>query len=843
MSVISSPLSCYHCGLPVPAGDFFPVTIAGQQELMCCPGCQAVATAIVDGGLENFYRFRTENNPRPEAGVDVDREKWKVYDTPEAQADFVIALDGEQQLFQANLLLEGISCAACSWLIEHHFSKQPAVKSVTVNINTYRCTLIWDARQQPLSELLAAFTAIGYRPFPATDEQHQGFIKKENRLALFRLGVAGFAMMQTMMVAVGMYTGASDAWLEFLRWQSFLVATPVVFFSCWPFFKAAWRSLQMRHLTMDVPVALAIGLAYTASGWATIFSEGEVYFESVSMFAFFLLLGRYVEMRARHRNRVAFGNLAQLMPLTACCVSDLEGKQVEQQVPLKVLQVDDRVLVKAGETFPCDGIVETGESSAVEAILTGEPNPVPKRVGDTVIGGTMNTVSPLVVRVTATGSATQLSAIERLAAQAADEKPTQVTAADKIARFFVARLLVICVVVFGFWWWYDASRAFWVTLSVLVVTCPCALALAVPAALSAATANLRKQGFLVARGHVVETLARINRVIFDKTGTLTCGDFAVAQVIVPGAPNEDPHDEDPRAEEALLAIAAALEADSNHPLANAFTRWRGQHKAHDAIHVTAAGVEGTVAQQRYRLGTVNYVSALFTDQSDEQPPVLPDNEKLWLLLGDSQGPVAWFGLQDKTRSGAAPLVTALVAEGIDVELLSGDQSGAVAQLARELGIEQFTAGAKPDDKLTHLQAAQQRGDKVLMLGDGINDIPVLSAADVSVAMASAADLTQTRADAVLLNEHLEVLVNAVRLARQTRKTIRQNLTISLTYNLLALPLAAAGFVTPWMAAIGMTASSLVVIMNSLRLSDWPGDTQESSGVTDGKTAHSAIQQP
>lgn len=832
MPVISSSMSCYHCGLPVPAGEFFPVRIAGKQELMCCPGCQAVATAIVDGGLENFYRFRTENNPRPEAGVDADREKWKVYDTPEAQADFVIALDSETQLMQANLLLEGISCAACSWLIEHHFSKQPAVKSVTVNINTYRCTLIWDARQQPLSELLAAFTTIGYRPFPATDEQHQGFIKKENRMALFRLGVAGFAMMQTMMVAVGMYTGASDEWLEFLRWQSFLVATPVVFFSCWPFFKAAWRSIQTRHLTMDVPVALAIGLAYTASGWATIFSEGEVYFESVSMFAFFLLLGRYIEMRARHRNRVAFGNLAQLMPLTACCVSDVDGAQVEQQVPLKVLQVDDRVLVKAGETFPCDGIVEAGESSAVEAILTGEPNPVSKRVGDAVIAGTMNTVSPLVVRVTATGSATQLSAIERLAAQAADEKPTQVTAADRIARFFVARLLVICVVVFGFWWWYDAPRAFWVTLSVLVVTCPCALALSVPAALSAATANLRKQGFLVARGHVVETLARINRVIFDKTGTLTRGDFAVAQVIARGEQDED----------RLLAVAAALEADSNHPLANAFTHWRGRFKARDAVHVTAAGVEGTVEEQRYRLGTVSYVSELFATPDNASSLALPDNEKLWLLLGTSQGPVAWFGLQDETRSEAAPLVTALVAEGIQVELLSGDQSGAVAQLARELGIEQFTAGAKPDDKLAHLQAAQQRDEKVLMLGDGINDIPVLSAADVSVAMASAADLTQTRADAVLLNEQLMVLVKAVRLARQTRRTIRQNLTISLTYNLLALPLAAAGFVTPWMAAIGMTASSLVVIMNSLRLSDWPGDVPQSPGVTGAKQTHPAVQQ-
>ncbi len=799
--------ACYHCGLPVPPGGDYPVTIAGQRQSMCCPGCQAVATAIVEGGLESFYRFRTQANARPDGQAE--REQWQIYDLPEVQADFVVQL--EEGRVQASLLLEGITCAACSWLIETHLKKQPGLHSVTINITTHRCTLVWDPRRQPLSQLLEALADIGYRPRPATDEQAQALVKKENRLALFRLGVAGFGMMQATMVAVGMYTGASDAWLNFLRWQSLLAATPVVFFSCWPFFKAAWRALQVRRLVMDVPVALAIGLAYLASAWATVFETGEVYFESVSMFAFFLLLGRYVEMRARHRNRQAFGNLAQLMPLSACCLCEEGGQTREERLPLKLLKPGDRVLVRAGETFPADGAVESGESSAVEALLTGESRPVAKTPGDTVIGGSLNSDSSLVVRVTATGAATRLSAIERLAAQASEEKPTQVTVADRMARFFIARLLVICACVFAFWLWYQPERAFWVMLSVLVVTCPCALALAVPAALSAATTNLRGQGFLVARGHVIETLNRVNRVIFDKTGTLTRGRFKLVRV----QPCRDlPAD-------ACLALAATLESRASHPLAAAFLPWQEQASSagyglEDFRQQTAAGVEGRVDGRSCRLGRPDFVQAL--QSGAMAAPPLPDEQHLWLLLGDAQGPLAWFALEDEVRPGAADLVADLAQRGIAVELVSGDASGTVDALAGELGIRDYRAGATPDDKLSHLQAAQRRGDTVMMLGDGINDVPVLSGADVSVAMASASDLAQTRADALLLNENLHVLSHALALAGRTRRIIRQNLYFSLAYNLLALPLAAAGWVAPWQAAIGMTASSLIVIFNSLRLS-------------------------
>lgn len=794
-------LACYHCGLPVPPGTHFFVVIHHKPEAMCCTGCQAVATAIVDGGLENFYDYRTQINQSGERQATTD---WKIYDLPEVQSEFVTDYDANHR--QANLLLEGISCAACSWLIETHLKKNPAVTMLSVNLTTHRCTLVWSPAVAPLSELLEELAKIGYKPRPATDDQQQEFFKKENRVALFRLGVAGFGMMQAMMVAVGIYFGATDTWLEFLRWLSMLVATPVVFFSASPFFKSAWRSIKSKQLIMDVPVALAIGLAYLASAWATVTNSGEVYFESVSMFAFFLLLGRYIEQRARHRNRLAFGNLAQLMPLTACCITQNATEETTENIPLKLLKVNDLVLVKAGDTFPCDGVVVSGESEVVEALITGESIPVEKKVGDKVIAGTLNGQSVMRIRVTAIGSATQLSGIERLAVQATEEKPKQVVMADKIARFFIARLLVVCACVFLFWWYKDPARAVWITLSVLVVTCPCALALAMPAALSAATANLRQRGFLVARGHVIETLTHINRVIFDKTGTLTLGHFCITDIHVLSEQNR----------EDVLAIAAALEADSPHPIARAFIHPHKHIVALNVKQTTAAGVEATIGDETYRLGTREFATGIITSQTHDI--ALPDGQKLWLLLANSRGPVAWFGLEDEVRPDACGAIGKLQHMGIGVELLSGDQSGAVEKLAKQLDIKEFTAGAKPDDKLKRLKALQENGGKVLMVGDGINDVPVLAGADVSVAMASASDLAQTRADTVLLSNQLKLLPYAIVIAHRTRKIIKQNLMFSLTYNVIALPLAAMGHVAPWAAAIGMTMSSLLVVLNALRLS-------------------------
>lgn len=830
----------------MPEGSCFQVAIDGESRDMCCPGCQAVAMAIIDGGLGNFYRFRTERSMRPDADRDSDHEQWQVFDLEDVQSDFVISLQNGER--QAQLLIEGISCAACVWLIEHHISKLPGVVGLKVNATSHRCVLSWNPGEQCLSRLMRELSAIGYHPQPATDDRQQALWKQENRRALMRLGVAGIGMMQVGMVAIALYAGAlqgiSSNWEQYLRWVSWVIATPVVFYSARPFFRAAWRSLRsyplsLRHLSMDVPVSIAIGGAYLASCWATVYGGGEVYFDSVSMFTFFLLLGRYLEMRARYHNSLAAGNMAQLMPLTARRLQNIQQQvdgqeaigEVEVSVPLKSLQSGDRVLVKSGETLPCDGVVLSGQSEVVEALLTGESNPVSKQPGDWVAAGTLNSDSALIVDVKAVGAATQLSAIERLVGQAESDKPSQVTLSDRLAGYFVGAVLIISALVMAVWAQLDSSRALWVTLSVLVVTCPCALSLATPAALTAATAYLRRVGLLVTRGHVIESLTKITRVVFDKTGTLTLGEMRLESTVLcsgVGSKVDAEH---------VQAVAKALEQHANHPIAKAFAALGGAEsrpgktvKAESVRQVTGAGVEGTIIDipdvedqgfegngqaQLYRLGSVAFVSEIFNDRT--QSLVHPELGRQWLLLGCAEGPLAWFALSDRLRESARPLIQILKAQGIAVELLSGDKSDAVAGMARELGIEEFRAGATPDDKLARVRQLQAEGEVVLMVGDGINDVPVLSGADVSVAMASATDLAQTRADSVLLNGDLTVIARAMDCARNTRLVIRQNLYWALAYNTLALPLAAVGWVPPYAAAIGMSTSSLVVILNALRL--------------------------
>lgn len=792
-------IDCYHCGLAVPPGSDFTLTLEGQSRDFCCPGCQAVAEAIVDGGLANFYQFRSELNQRPDQ-QESSADKYAPFDLPDVQQDFVRTQDDGQR--QAQLILESITCAACVWLIEHHLQQIPGVSDVKVNANTHRCLLTWDPEQQSLSQLMHELARIGYAPQPGTDDQQHRVQLEEQRQTLMRLAVAGIGMMQVGMFAVALYAGALEAWESFFRWVSFAVATPVVFYSARSFFQGAKRALQMRHLTMDVPVAIAIGGAYAASGWATIFGGGEVYFDSVSMFTFFLLWGRYLEMRARHRNSLATGRLAQLLPLTADKWQ--ENNQCFAPVPLKSLQAGDRVQISAGATVPCDGIVIDGRSGIVEALLTGEPDAVEKKAGDTVTAGTLNTDAPLQIEVQAVGANTRLSAIEHLVEQAQQEKPRQVAVADRLAGYFVGAVLIVSAVVFTSWYFIEPERALWITLSVLVVTCPCALSLASPAALTAAVAELRSRGLLVTRGHVLESLSSITRVVFDKTGTLTVGEPQVSDVVL----LQDDIDR-----EQALAIASALEAGSSHPLAKAFASFSGRYFARELQQETGQGVTGIVEDTAYRLGRIDFAAAGLS-----KIPLAPETTSgQWLMLCDNDRAIAWFALQDTLRESASDSVKQLQARGLKVELLSGDSSPVGQSLANELGLDHCLTGVTPMQKLERVKALQASGEKVLMVGDGINDIPVLSGADISVAMGGATDLAQTQADSILLSSDLHALNNAFECASMTKRIIRQNLSWALAYNGSALPLAALGLIPPYLAAIGMSLSSLVVVVNALRI--------------------------
>lgn len=772
---------------------------------MCCRGCQAVAQAIVDGGLTDFYRYRTNTSSRGQDLVPEQLKEMALYDRDDVQRSFVEKQAGETR--EASLIVEGIVCAACVWLNEHQVRALPGVLEFAINYSTRRARVRWDNQLVKLSEILEAISAIGYRAHPFDPGRQEQLYRDERRAALRRLAVAGLGMMQVMMLAVALYAGADEgmdaALRNFLRWVSLLLTVPVVLYSAKSFFTGAWRDLKRYRLGMDVPVSIAIGSAFAASAWATLTGSGEIYFDSVTMFTFFLLAGRFLEMGVRHRAGEAAEALIKLLPATAARLSD----NGEECVPVADLAPGDRVLVRPGESVPADGCVIEGRSSVDESLLTGESLPQPRKPGDLLVGGTVNNESPLVMHVTTVGEGTVLSAIVRLLDRAQTEKPAVASLADRVAGWFVAALLVLAGVVAWWWWHHDAAQAFAVTLSLLVVTCPCALSLATPAAVTVATGALTRLGVLTTRGHALETLAHATHMIFDKTGTLTEGRLRLGEVTVLGDRNRD----------SCVRLAAALEHASEHPIARALrSAVEGLPAATGIVASPGSGIEGTVDGQVYRIGIASYVSELQT-RSDTSAGVTPPDYSGGVLLGDARGLLAHFTFVDHVREQAAETVLALKCLGMEVELLSGDQQDTVRAVAQELGIERYHARCRPQDKLARVKALQQQGAVVAMVGDGVNDAPVLAGAAVSLAMGSGTQLAHASADMVLLSERLPHLVEAVRASRRTLAVIRQNLVWALAYNLVAVPLAAAGWIAPWVAAIGMSSSSLVVVLNALRL--------------------------
>ncbi|RUQ37632.1 MAG: cadmium-translocating P-type ATPase [Candidatus Competibacteraceae bacterium] len=800
--------SCFHCGLPVPLGSHFTVAIDGQARSMCCHGCAAVADAIMAAGLSDFYRHRTVNSRRPEDLIPEQLRGLELYDRADLQQSFVRAEDAHVR--EASLILEGIVCAACVWLSEHHVGQLPGVLEFRVNYSTHRARVRWDERQTRLSEILKAIAAIGYVAHPFDPSRQEALQKRERAVALRRLAVAGLCSMQVMMIAVGLYAGeyqGMEVWIrDFLRWICLILAIPVVTYSAMPFYTAAWRDLRNGRLGMDVPVALAVLAAFAASVWYTWQGGGEVYYDSVTMFVFFLLTGRFLEMTARHRAGQISEALVRMLPATA---TRLDADGSESVVPIAELVPGDRVLVRPGETIPADGRVEDGASSVDESLLTGESLPVPRQRGEALIGGAVNVESPLVMRVEKVGADTVLSAIVRLLDRAQGEKPRLALLADRIAGWFVAALLVVAAGVFLTWWSLrDFDTAFRIMLSVLVVTCPCALSLATPTAIIAATGALTRLGVLTTRGHALETLARTTHVIFDKTGTLTYGRPQVVAVEPVGAGLE------PRR---CLALAAALERGSEHPIGRALTAAAGAatEAATDLRNTPGSGVEGWIGGRRYRVGRPEFVLAA----SDRAVVSRTDLgvSSTWVALGDDSGPLAWFELTDTLRPGAAAAVSALKARGLVVELLSGDRPEAVAHVAEELAIARAEGGLSPQDKLDRLRTLQDQGAIVAMVGDGVNDAPVLAAAQISLAMGSGTQLAHATADMILLSERLDHLVSGVDMARRALVIMRENFAWAIGYNLVALPLAAGGWLAPWMSALGMSFSSLLVVVNALRL--------------------------
>jgi Cu2+-exporting ATPase len=802
---------CFHCGLPVPAGFNAELVIAGKTEHFCCYACQMVAETIIHGGLENFYQYRETFGNKPddiEDDTDIDQQAW--------QQQFIHR--DSQGNPSIELLIGGMHCAACTWLLEKQLSRLPHVTHVGVNLAEHKAVVSWRETNPDenfsIRNLLKHIRQLGYHAEPFTASAARQQLTVERRRALQRLGIAGLVMMQVGMLAGAMYTGAFDdivnsaieqtsstadtQWGHWLRWTSLIVSLPILY-SAMPIFSGAWRTIKNLQFGMDVSISVALILAFITSTWATISGSGDIYFDAVTMFVFLLLGGRFLEMQARHFQARGSDDIHSLLPTTALKLNE-ENKPV--LLPASTLQIGDHVLIKPGHIVPADGLLISEQALLDESMLTGEATPQQKKTGDFITAGTHNTDQPCIIELKALPGHLRLDHIARITSLAAHTKPRFAHIADRVANYFVITVLLIAAYVLFSGWQNDDPYAIAKTISVLIVSCPCALSLAMPTAIAVATHHLRRKGILITKNHVWEGLEQITDIIFDKTGTLTTHHPRCAEIVSVSELNSDE----------ILEVVAALEAHSQHPIADAFKNIHFNTAASNITVSTGAGISGDINGAHYRFGKIS-----FAKPSQEETPHTPDAQNGWLLLANDKKNIGWIRIEESLKPEAKQLIDALQNKGLSIHLLSGDQPRQVEAIAGELNIAQWQSNATPEEKLVYLNELQNSGRKVLMIGDGINDIPVLAKADISLAVNSANELAKLRADAILLNNDLLPILSLWQSAGKTQKIIRQNLWWALLYNVIAIPFAAMGMIPPWLAAVGMSASSLVVVGNAWRL--------------------------
>ena len=816
--------ACYHCGLLVEqGGQRWQVSIAGQARNMCCPGCAAVAQTIVDLGQQDYYLNRSAFAERAE-GAQLVPPELALYDN----ADPRFASDAD--CCEATLAVEGIRCAACVWLVEQRLARLPGVRSATLNVATERLQVRWERAACTPGDILAALRKIGYNAYPYDAARHGEQLRRSARTLGRQLFVAGLSMMQVMMYVAPAYLSNDDGTLDasmasLMRWASLLLTVPAIVYSALPFFTGAMNSLKARSLGMDVPVALGILAAFGASVVATVRGSGEVYFDSVTMFIFLLLASRYYELRARRQAAAALERLQHALPASAHRLPDYPASRDSVLVAAGVLASGDIILVKPGEAVAADCTIIDGASSFDLSLLTGESAPQLRMAGDAVQGGAINARSAVLARVVRPAAESTLADLVRLVERAGQQKPMLAQWADQVAAWFVGGLLMFALACLGYWLLHDAARAWPIAIAVLVVSCPCALSLATPCALAAAGDSLLRRGVLAVGPHTLETLRRATHVVFDKTGTLTTGRPALQRIdalgAAPGAGSES----------ACLEIAAALEQGSAHPLARAIIEaaaiaprgGRSPRHAEQVSEMPGMGLEGLVAGVRYRLGNAAFVAEFatpsqFAAAAAQAGVALPaDGAVTALYLAAPGQPLACLQLQDALRADAQDTIDYFRRAGKQLVVLSGDDDALTKRVAATLGMTDAHGACLPADKLARVQQLQANGAVVAMIGDGINDAAVLSAADVSFAMGAGAALAQAHADAVLLSGRLGAVADAARVAARTMAVIRQNLAWAMLYNLIAIPAAALGWLNPWLSGAGMALSSAVVVANALRL--------------------------
>ena len=835
-------MNCYHCQQPVPAG----IHITDDHgHAYCCHACEAVAHIISAHHLEQYYQVRDRPAPRPEHPYDP--AHWQAYDLPEIAAQYTYK-DGDDQ--EIHLYIDGLHCAACTWLISHALQDAHGINHTRINLGTGRAEIRW--RDTPLSAILATIASLGYTPNLHTPDKNDDNQRRERNHDLLRLIVAGLGMMQVMMFATGLYTGAwhgiDHEYEQLLRWISLLCSAPVMLYAGYPYLKNAWLGLRHRQPNMDLPIALACAGAWLASLYHTLIGRGEIYYDGVTMFIFFISISRYLEAHTRRRARHNQQHFARLLPDAVYKYNDRGETQL---VPLPTIQPGDHIRVLPTHTIPVDGEITGGASRIDENMLTGESTPQYKTSGDCVHAGSTNLQSPLDIRVSQTGQQTTLAAIRRISARAEQHRSPQIDRNQALAQQTVLAVLILAAAGYLLWQWIDPTRAFDIALAILVATCPCALSLATPTVLTAALNHAHKHHILIKNSNTLDRLTHIRRILFDKTGTLTQGKYQLRRSDYYGEPQR------------LLAIAKTLETHSTHPIAWYYSQQPVATVTMDNIEQhSGKGISGDYNGSRWHIGSAAYMqengveippadlppplqdalasaagegrgggkpdrltaaaSTAIPNNEIEQPaaaetPATPENTT-HVYLAENRELRAHYQLGDPERDNLAATLARLQAH-YHLAIASGDRAENVARLAARYGITDRHGGLDPAAKLALLEANDP--EHTLMIGDGINDAPVLARASVSVAVGRANPLSQTHADIVLLKNGPEALPYLLELAARSSRITRQNLIWATVYNLTILPLAISGYLTPWIAALGMSTSSLLVIANALRIHRTP----------------------
>ena len=816
---------CFHCGLPLPAVGIITAKINEQQQQFCCSGCAQVCQIIHNSGLGSFYdhapddRQWTQPEQAPEDAI--------VFDDPDLQADFVRQRpDGTHQ---ADLLIEGIHCPACVWLIERTVNDIAAVTYSEVNYSRQRLRLRWKPEEMKLSQAILAIGGVGYRAVPYEEDLEQKANKSRRQDLMFRMAFAGFVFANVMTAAVCLYGGdffgIEDKFRAIFQWYSMVLTFAGIAYSGHTFFISAWNILRRGRLNMDVPISIGITASFLWSSAITISpslgAENHVYFDSVAMFVFLILVGRFLESSAREVAGSATRQLLSLLPRSAL---RQEPDGSEQLIPLRSVQQGDLLRIKPGDRVPVDGEVTIGISEVDEAMISGEARPVPKHPGDTVIGGTLNISGQMHVRATDLGHNSVLSQIVEMVEHAQTSKVQIQRLADRIVPWFVAIVLLLAASTLIFWWLHTGfSFAIMAAVTVLIITCPCALGLATPMAIAIGAGLGGKLGILIKRSSALEQLADIDHVVFDKTGTLTQGRLNVLHAQAMPESGIDKN--------SLWSTVRTMEKASEHTLATAIVDFLGDYPLLDELNsfsnTPGRGVQSRVDQATWRIGSLGWLEAHNINLDREIAKTIHEQELLGhtiVVVFDNEQLLAWFALGDELRPESASVIQVLIKAGKGISLLTGDRTAAAHAIANQLfqnsgdnsqaNTIDIIAEVLPGDKAEQIRKLQAQGLAVAMIGDGINDAPALTQANIGIAMGQATDISAQAADMVLLGG-LDQLSVAIRLSAQTMRTIRQNLALSLSYNVLVLPLAMAGMIHPLFAAIAMPASSLLVIGNAL----------------------------